>query len=134
MSKTENRSSFAGRVDYEITAKTDSGPLTGIADCTVVPARHRKRGLAEAQNFGTVMADCKFAAAGPRNPLRTSLFLEKLRPRIPDCKTQQRWRIVAVKSKNSPSELTRTLFWIFSSGPRCSSPVNRAQSRKFSSS
>src|SRR5580704_1739209 len=27
---------------------------------------------------------------------------------------------------------TRTLFWMFSSGPRCSSPVSRPQSRKFS--
>jgi hypothetical protein len=29
-----------------------------------------KRQLAEAQNFGAVMAGCKFAAAGLRNPLR----------------------------------------------------------------
>jgi hypothetical protein len=37
-----------------------------------------KRELAEAQNFGAVKAKCKFAAAGPRNPHCTWLFLRSL--------------------------------------------------------
>jgi hypothetical protein len=67
----ESGRSGAGRTRNVVPAASRADQFEQTLSALLFPQSIGKRELAEAQNFGAVIAECKFVAVGRRNPLCT---------------------------------------------------------------